>query len=105
MKYRDISKLLEMTHFVTIMAFSEALEAKDQYTTGHSRRVVFKTALSDFEQNKNIQFKPYIADIFIEILTETPYYCTLFREPVYVIDKSTNSCLNPFKISFCKRLF
>jgi putative nucleotidyltransferase with HDIG domain len=36
----DIAELLEKTHFETIMAFSEALEARDQYTAGHSRRVM-----------------------------------------------------------------
>jgi len=36
----DITELLEKTHFETIMAFSEALEARDQYTAGHSRRVM-----------------------------------------------------------------
>jgi len=36
----DIAELLEKTHFETIMAFSDALEARDQYTAGHSRRVM-----------------------------------------------------------------
>jgi uncharacterized protein len=36
----DISELLERTHFETVMAFSEALEARDVYTAGHSRRVM-----------------------------------------------------------------
>jgi len=36
----NIAELLEKTHFETIMAFSEALEARDQYTAGHSRRVM-----------------------------------------------------------------
>jgi len=204
----DIAELLERTHFETVMAFSEALEARDQYTAGHSRRVMeysqdigqrmkldrqdieqlkksallhdigkigipdivlhkqtkltdeeyaiikshaeigatilkyiksfknlvpavyhhherfdgkgypqgikgeaiplhariiaiadtfdamtsnrayrkalsFKTALSALEQNKNMQFDPCIADVFIEILQESPYYFTLFREPEY----------------------
>jgi len=204
----DIAKLLEKTHFETIMAFSEALEARDQYTAGHSRRVMeyskgigqrikldkqdieelkrsallhdigkigipdtilkkqtkltdeeyavikshpetgaailkyiksfthlvpavyhhherfdgegypdgikgtaiplhariiaiadtfdamtssrsyrkalsFRTALSELERNKGIQFDPEIADVFIEILEESPFYFTRFREPEY----------------------
>jgi putative nucleotidyltransferase with HDIG domain len=204
----DIAGLLEKTHFETIMAFSEALEARDQYTAGHSRRVMeysksigqrmkmdkqdiedlkrsallhdigkigipdmvlkkqtkltgeeyaiikshpetgaailkyiksfkdlvpavyhhheqfdgegypkgvkgkdiplhariiaiadtfdamtsnrayrkalsFRTALSELERNKGIQFDPDIADIFIEILQESPFYFTRFREPEY----------------------
>ncbi|MDR2701357.1 MAG: HD-GYP domain-containing protein [Spirochaetaceae bacterium] len=206
----DIADLLEKTHFETIMAFSEALEARDQYTAGHSRRVMeysksigqrmkldkqeiedlrrsallhdigkigipdiilkkqtkltgeeyaiikshpetgaailkyiksfkdlvpavyhhherfdgegypegvkgtaiplhariiaiadtfdamtssrsyrkalsFRTALSELERNKGIQFDPDIAEIFIEILQESPYYFTRFREPEYYL--------------------
>ena len=206
----DIAELLEKTHFETIMAFSEALEARDQYTAGHSRRVMeysksigqhmklhkqdiedlrrsallhdigkigipdivlqkqtkltdveytvikshtetgatilkhikslkhlvpavyhhherfdgdgypqgvkgkdiplhariiaiadtfdamtsnrpyrkalsFRTALSELERNKGIQFDPDITEIFLEILQKTPYYFTLMREPEYQI--------------------
>jgi putative nucleotidyltransferase with HDIG domain len=205
----DIAELLEKTHFETIMAFSEALEARDEYTAGHSRRVMeysksigqrmrldkqdiedlkrsallhdigkigipdtvlkkqtqlsddeyaiikshpetgaailkyikyfkdlvpavyhhherfdgegypeglkgkaiplhariisiadtfdamtssrsyrkkalsLRTALSELERSKGIQFDPDIAEIFIEILEESPYYFTRFREPEY----------------------
>jgi len=204
----DIAELLEKTHFETIMAFSDALEARDQYTAGHSRRVMeysksiglrmkldkqdiedlkksallhdigkigipdtilkkqtkltheeyaiikshpetgaailkniksfkhlvpavyhhheqfdgegyphgvrgaeiplhariiaiadtfdamtssrsyrnalsFRTALSELERGKGTQFDPEIADIFIEILQESPFYFTRFREPEY----------------------
>jgi putative nucleotidyltransferase with HDIG domain len=204
----DIAELLEKTHFETIMAFSEALEARDQYTAGHSRRVMeyskgigqrmkldktdiedlkrsallhdigkigipdivlnkktkltdeeyttikshpatgaailkyirafkdlvpavyhhherfdgegypegvkgtaiplhariiaiadtfdamtssrsyrnalsFRSALSELERNKGVQFDPDIADIFIEILQESPFYFSRFREPEY----------------------
>ena len=206
----DIAELLEKTHFETIMAFSEALEARDEYTAGHSRRVMeysksigqrmkldkqdiedlkmsallhdigkigipdivlkketkltdeeytvikshpetgaailkhikslkhlvpavyhhherfdgdgypqgvkgndiplhariigiadtfdamtsnrsyrkalsFKTALTELERNKGIQFDPDITDIFLEILQETPYYFTLIKEPEYYL--------------------
>ena len=206
----DIAELLEKTHFETIMAFSEALEARDEYTAGHSRRVMeysksigqrmkldkqdiedlkraallhdigkigipdiilkkqakltneeytiikshpqtgaailkyiqsfkdlvsavyhhheqfngegypdgvkgkaiplnariiaiadtfdamtshrpyrkalsFRTALSELERNKGIQFDPDIADIFIEILQESPYYFSRFRGPEYYL--------------------
>jgi len=207
----DIAELLEKTHFETIMAFSEALEARDQYTAGHSRRVMeysksigermkldrqdiedlkrsallhdigkigipdmvlkkqekltdeeykiikshpetgasilkyiksfkdlvpavyhhherfdgegypdgvkgaaiplhariiaiadtfdamtssrsyrkkalsLRTALSELEQNKGIQFDPDIANIFIDILQESPYYFSRFREPEYFL--------------------
>jgi len=207
----DIAELLEKTHFETIMAFSEALEARDQYTAGHSRRVMeysksiglrmkldrqdiedlkrsallhdigkigipdmvlkkqtkltdeeytiikshpetgasilkyiksfknlvpavyhhherfdgegypervkgaaiplhariiaitdtfdamtssrpyrkkalsLRTALSELEQNKGIQFDPDITNIFIEILQESPYYFSRFREPEYFL--------------------
>jgi putative nucleotidyltransferase with HDIG domain len=204
----DIAELLEKTHFETIMAFSEVLEARDQYTAGHSRRVMeycksvghrmkldkqdiedlkrsallhdigkigipdmvlqkqaklsdeeyviikshpetgaailkhmkslkhlvaavyhhheqfdgngypqgisgkeiplhariiavadafdamtsnrayrkalsLRTALSELERDKGTQFDPEIANFLIEILQETPYYFTLFREPEY----------------------
>jgi energy-coupling factor transport system substrate-specific component len=206
--HTDIAELLERTHFETVMAFSEALEARDQYTAGHSRRVMeysksigqrmklaeqnieqlkksallhdigkigipdivlhkqtklsdeeydiikshseigatilkyiksfknlvpavyhhherfdgkgyphgikgeaiplhariiaiadsfdamtsnrayrnalsFKTALSELERGRGVQLDPDITDIFIEILKESPYYFTLFREPEY----------------------
>jgi len=206
----DIAELLEKTHFETIMAFSEALEARDEYTAGHSRRVMeysnsigqcmrldkqdiedlkrsallhdigkigipdvilkketklteeeyavikshsgtgaailkhikslkhlvpavyhhheqfdgegyphgvkgtkiplhariiaiadtfdamtssrsyrnalsFRTALSELKRSKGTQFDPDIADIFIEILQESPFYFTRFREPEYHI--------------------
>jgi len=204
----DIAELLEKTHFETIMAFSEALEARDQYTAGHSRRVMeysksigqrmkldrqdiedlkrsallhdigkigipdmvlkkqtkltdeeyavikshpetgasilkyiksfkslvpavyhhherfdgegypdgvkgaaiplnariiaiadtfdamtssrsyrnalsLRTALSELERSKGIQFDPDITELFLEILNESPYYFTRFREPEY----------------------
>jgi len=204
----DIAELMEKTHFQTIMAFSDALEARDQYTAGHSRRVMeysksigermrldkqdiedlkksallhdigkigipdtilkkqgkltdeeyaiikthpetgaailkniksfkhlvpavyhhheqfsgegypigikgkeiplhsriiaiadtfdamtssrsyrsalsFRTALSELERRKGTQFDPDIADIFLEILQESPFYFTRFREPEY----------------------
>jgi len=206
----DIAELLEKTHFETIMAFSEALEARDLYTAGHSRRVMeysksigqrikldkqdiedlkrsallhdigkigipdtilrkqtkltdeeyatikshpktgasilhyiksfkdlvpavyhhheqfdgdgypdgikgtaiplhariiaiadtfdamtssrsyrkalsFRTALSELERNKGVQFDPDITDIFLEILNESPYYFSRFREPEYFL--------------------
>jgi len=206
----DIAELLERTHFETIMAFSEALEARDKYTAGHSRRVMeysksigqrmkldkhdiedlkrsallhdigkigipdmvlnkqtkltddeyavikshpeqgaailkhikalkhlvpavyhhheqfdgdgypdgvkgstiplhariiaiadtfdamtsnrsyrkalsFRTALSELERNRGIQFDPEIADVFIDILQESPYYFSRFKEPEYFL--------------------
>jgi HD-GYP domain-containing protein (c-di-GMP phosphodiesterase class II) len=35
-----VNELIEKAHFETIMALSEALDAKDSYTAGHSRRVM-----------------------------------------------------------------
>ncbi len=35
-----MNELIEKAHFETIMALSEALDAKDSYTAGHSRRVM-----------------------------------------------------------------
>jgi len=35
-----LSEQVEKAHFETIMALSEALDAKDSYTAGHSRRVM-----------------------------------------------------------------
>jgi len=206
----DVLELLEQTHFETVIAFSEALDAKDQYTAGHSRRVMeysvdigkrmgmdendieqlkksallhdigkigvpdavlhkkgvlsnveysiikahseigatilksiksfehlvpavyhhhemfngggypsgikgeqiplhariiavadsfdaitsnrpyrnafpIKEAMLELEQNKGIQFDPYIADIFIGILNDSPYYFSLHREPEYFL--------------------
>ena len=40
MKTRKFTEILEKTHIEMVMAFSEALDAKDQYTAGHSRRVM-----------------------------------------------------------------
>jgi len=40
MKTQNIHELLEKTHFEMVIAFSEALDAKDQYTAGHSQRVM-----------------------------------------------------------------
>jgi putative nucleotidyltransferase with HDIG domain len=37
---RKITELLKKTHLEMVIAFSEALDAKDQYTAGHSRRVM-----------------------------------------------------------------
>jgi len=206
----DVLEMLEQTHFETVIAFSEALDAKDQYTAGHSRRVmeysvdigermelgesdieqlkksallhdigkigipdavlqkkgklsdveysiikshseigatilksiksfkhlvpavyhhherfdgkgyphgikgeqiplhariiavadsfdaitsnrpyrnafVLKAAVSELEQNKGVQFDPYIVDIFIKILSDSPYYFSLHREPEYFL--------------------
>ena len=39
MKTKRITELIERTHLEMILAFSEALDAKDQYTAGHSSRV------------------------------------------------------------------
>ena len=36
----EVNELIEKAHFETIMALSEALDAKDSYTAGHSRRVM-----------------------------------------------------------------
>jgi len=206
----DVLEMLEQTHFETVIAFSEALDAKDQYTAGHSRRVMeysvdigrrmelgeddieqlkksallhdigkigvpdavlhkkgklsdveysiikshseigatilksiksfkhlvpsvyhhherfggggyphgikgeliplhariiaiadsfdaitsnrpyrkafsLKEAVSELERNKGIQFDPYITDIFIGILNDSPYYFSLHREPEYFL--------------------
>jgi HD-GYP domain-containing protein (c-di-GMP phosphodiesterase class II) len=35
-----VNELIEKAHFETIIALSEALDAKDSYTAGHSRRVM-----------------------------------------------------------------
>jgi putative nucleotidyltransferase with HDIG domain len=35
-----MSELIEQVHFQTIIALSDALDAKDRYTAGHSRRVM-----------------------------------------------------------------
>jgi len=40
MKTRDLHELLERAHIEMVIGFSEALDAKDQYTAGHSRRVM-----------------------------------------------------------------
>jgi HD-GYP domain-containing protein (c-di-GMP phosphodiesterase class II) len=36
----EVSEAVEKAHFETVMALSEALDAKDSYTAGHSRRVM-----------------------------------------------------------------
>jgi len=57
----------------------------DAMTSSRSYRnaLSFRTALSELERSKGVQFDPDIADIFIEILQESPYYFTRFREPEY----------------------
>jgi len=44
-----------------------------------------RTALSELERNKGIQFDPDITNIFIDILQESPYYFSRFREPEYFL--------------------
>jgi putative two-component system response regulator len=59
----------------------------DAITSNRPYRKAFplKDALSELEQNKGIQFDPYIADVFIEILNDSPYYFSLHREPEYYL--------------------
>jgi HD-GYP domain-containing protein (c-di-GMP phosphodiesterase class II) len=49
----------------------------------YRKALSLRTALSELERNKESQFDPDIAEIFIDILQETPYYFTLLREPEY----------------------
>jgi len=67
-----------------IIAIADAFDAM---TSNRSYRnaLSFKTALSALDRNKDRQFDPYIADIFIKILDESPYRFTLFREPEYYL--------------------
>jgi len=59
----------------------------DAITSNRPYRKAFslKDAISELEQNKGIQFDPYITDIFIGILNDSPYYFSLHREPEYYL--------------------
>ena len=51
----------------------------------YRKALSFRTALSELERNKGLQFDPDITDIFLKILQETPYFFTLMREPEYFL--------------------
>jgi putative nucleotidyltransferase with HDIG domain len=67
-----------------IIAIADTFDAMTS-SRSYRRALSFRTALSELERNKGIQFDPDIADIFIEILQESPYYFTRFREPEYFL--------------------
>ncbi|WP_461247569.1 HD-GYP domain-containing protein [Treponema sp. R6D11] len=65
-----------------IIAITDTFDAMTS-SRSYRKALSFKTALNELERNKGIQFDPDITDIFIEILTESPFYFTRFREPEY----------------------
>jgi energy-coupling factor transport system substrate-specific component len=65
-----------------IIAVADAFDAMTS-NRAYRKALSLRTAMSELERGKGIQFDPDIASILIEILQETPYYFTLFREPEY----------------------
>jgi len=59
----------------------------DAITSNRPYRNAFalQEALAELEKNKEVQFDPYIADTFIEILNSSPYYFSIHREPEYFL--------------------
>jgi len=59
----------------------------DAMTSNRPYRKAFplKTALSEIERNKGIQFDPYIAGVFIDIFRDSPYYFSRYMEPEYYL--------------------
>jgi HD-GYP domain-containing protein (c-di-GMP phosphodiesterase class II) len=72
----------EIPLYARIIAITDTFDAM---TSSRSYRsaLSFRTALSELERRKGTQFDPDIADIFLEILQESPFYFTRFREPEY----------------------
>jgi len=80
--YPHGAKGAEIPLHARIIAIADTFDAM---TSSRSYRsaLSFRTALSELERGKGTQFDPDIADIFIEILQESPFYFTRFREPEY----------------------
>jgi len=66
-----------------IIAIADTFDAMTSSRSYRKKALSFRVALSELERNKGLQFDPDIADIFIEILEEAPFYFTRFREPEY----------------------
>jgi putative nucleotidyltransferase with HDIG domain len=70
--------------YARIIAVADSFDAITS-SRPYRRAFPLKDALSELEQNKGIQFDPYIADIFIGIFNDSPYYFSLHREPEYFL--------------------
>jgi HD-GYP domain-containing protein (c-di-GMP phosphodiesterase class II) len=80
--YPDGVKGMEIPLHARIIAIADTFDAMTS-SRSYRKALSFRTALSELERNKGLQFDPGIADVFIEILEESPFYFTRFREPEY----------------------
>jgi HD-GYP domain-containing protein (c-di-GMP phosphodiesterase class II) len=67
-----------------IIALADTFDAMTS-SRAYRKALSFRTALNEIERNRGTQFDPDIANIFIEILRESPYYFSRFREPEYYL--------------------
>ncbi|WP_461257667.1 HD-GYP domain-containing protein, partial [Treponema sp. R80B11-R83G3] len=68
-----------------IIAIADTFDAMTSSRSYRKKALSLRTALSELEQNKGIQFDPDITNVFIDILQESPYYFSRFREPEYYL--------------------
>jgi putative nucleotidyltransferase with HDIG domain len=68
-----------------IIAIADTFDAMTSSRSYRKKALSLRTALSELEQNRGIQFDPGITNIFIDILQESPYYFSRFREPEYFL--------------------
>jgi putative nucleotidyltransferase with HDIG domain len=83
--YPDGVKGTAIPMHARIIAIADTFDAMTSSRPYRKKALSFRTALSELERNKGVQFDPDIADIFIDILQESPYYFTRFREPEYYL--------------------
>jgi len=59
----------------------------DAMTSNRPYRKAFaiETALAEIERNRGKQFDPHIADIFLNILKDSPFYFSRHKEPEYYL--------------------
>jgi putative nucleotidyltransferase with HDIG domain len=81
--YPDCIKGEAIPLHARIIAIADTFDAMTSSRSYRKKALSLRTALSELERNKGTQFDPGIADVFIEILEESPFYFTRFREPEY----------------------
>jgi len=83
--YPDGIKGKEIPLHARIIAIADTFDAMTSSRSYRKKALSLRTALGELERNKGNQFDPEITDIFIEILHESPYYFSRFREPEYYL--------------------
>jgi len=81
--YPDGVKGTDIHLHARIIAITDTFDAMTSSRSYRKKALSLRTALSELEHGKGTQFDPDIADIFIDILQESPFYFTRFREPEY----------------------